>query len=221
MLSVFVLNCYIVYMLADIGNWLVQLMETIGYPWLVFAGFLENIIPPIPSELIMPLAGYLAAQGKMNIILVIIFGTLGSSLGTIPFFFVGRYFSKHKISTFVDKYGKYFFFDSQKLDNIYDIFNKNDSSWVFFARFLPGARSLISIPAGSADMDLKKFLVLTFAGTAIRTTLWSLIGYFFWQRQDMILGYISEYEKYGKYVVVAIVLIVIVWAVNRPTKAER
>ena len=63
-------------------------METIGYPGLIFAGFLENIIPPIPSEVIMPLAGYLAAQGKMNIILVIIFGTLGSSLGTIPYFFI-------------------------------------------------------------------------------------------------------------------------------------
>lgn len=208
-------------MLASIGSWLVQLMETVGYPGLIFAGFLENIIPPIPSELIMPLAGYLAAQGKMNIFLVIIFGTLGSSLGTIPFFFIGRYFSRHKISEFVEKYGKYFFFDREKLDNIFDLFNKHDGSRVFFARFLPGARSLISLPAGSANMDLKKFLVLTFAGTAIWTTLWSLIGYYFGQQQEMILSYIDQYEHYGKYVVVGLVIIIIVWAVNRPTKAEK
>ena len=134
-------------MLADIGNWLVGLMETVGYPGLFFASFLENIIPPIPSEVIMPLAGYLASVGKMNVVLAILVGTLGSTLGTIPYFYIGRYLSRHKIGDFVEKYGKYFFFNRKKLDNIYEIFNKHDSSWVFFARFLPGARSLISLPA--------------------------------------------------------------------------
>lgn len=134
-------------MFATIGEWLVGLMQTIGYPGLFMASFLENIIPPIPSELIMPLAGYLAMQGKMNIILVIIIGTCGSVLGTLPYFFIGRYFSRHKITEFVEQYGKYFFFTTKKLDAIYEVFQKNDSSWVFFARFLPGARSLISLPA--------------------------------------------------------------------------
>ena len=205
-------------MFESIWTRLVHLMETIGYPGLLFATFLENFIPPIPSEVIMPLAGYLAASGKMNIILVILLWSLGSTLGTIPYFFIGRYFTKHKISAFVDKYGKYFFYNSEKLDNLYRIFNKHDTSWVFFARFFPWARSLISLPAGSADMDIKKFMSLTFLGTAIRTTLWSLIGYFFWNNQDMILWYIKQYEHYGKYVVVAIVIILIVWSVNRPTK---
>lgn len=207
-------------MFAEIGNWLINLMETVGYPGLFFASFLENIIPPIPSEVIMPLAGYLSSIGKMNVVLAIFIGTLGSTLGTIPYFFLGRYFSKHKIGDFVEKYGKYFFFSRAKLYNIYDIFQKNDSSWVFFARFLPGARSLISLPAWSADMDVTKFMILTFSGTAIRTTLWTLIGYFFWQQQDTILYYIDNYDHYGKYAVVALVIGIIVWAVNRPTKEE-
>jgi len=208
-------------MFETIGTWLVHLMETVWYSGLVFAGFLENIIPPIPSEVIMPLAGYLAAQGKMNIILVILLGTLWSSLGTIPYFFIGRYFSKHKISTFVAQYGKYFFFNTVQLDTIYEVFNKHDSSRVFFARFLPGARSLISLPAGSADMGFKKFLILTFVGTGIWTTLRALIGYFFWQQQDTILHYVKQYEHYGKYAVVALVVIIVIWAVNRPTEMEK
>jgi len=208
-------------MFETIGTWLVHLMETVWYSGLVFAGFLENIIPPIPSEVIMPLAGYLAAQGKMNIILVILLGTLWSSLGTIPYFFIGRYFSKHKISGFVTQYGKYFFFTTAQLDNLYEVFNKHDSSRVFFARFLPGARSLISLPAGSADMSFKKFLILTFVGTGIWTTLRALIGYFFWQQQETILHYVKQYEHYGKYAVVTLVVIIVIWAVNRPTEIEK
>lgn len=205
---------------ASIGLWLVNLMETIGYPGLLFATFLENFIPPIPSEVIMPLWWYLASIGKMNIFLVILIGSVGSTLGTLPYFFIGKYFTKHKIAQFVEEYGKYFFFDVKKLDSLYEIFNKHDSSRVFFARFFPGARSLISLPAGSADMDFTKFIGLTFFGTAIRTTLWTLIGYFFWNQQDTILWYIKEYEHYGKYIVVIIAVGVIIWAVNKPTKEE-
>jgi alkaline phosphatase len=207
-------------MFDTIGTWLVDMMYTVWYPGLIFATFLENFIPPIPSEVIMPLGGYLASIGKMNLILVILLWSLWSTLGTLPYFFIGKYFTKHKISDFVDRYGKYFRYDTRKLDNLYDIFNKNDSSRVFFARFLPGARSLISLPAGSADMDFTKFISLTFVGTAIRTTLWTLIGYFFWQKQDMIMTYFREYEHYALYLLIVIVIIVIVWSVNRPTKEE-
>lgn len=197
---------------VEIGAWLVQLMETIGYPWLLFATFLENFIPPIPSEVIMPLAWYLASIGKMNIILVILIGTLWSTLGTLPYFYIGKYFSRHKINDFVDKYGSYFFYSREKLDNLYDLFNKHDKYRVFFARFLPGARSLISLPAWSADMDAKIFFWLTFLGTAIRTTLWTLLGYFFWQQQEVLIWYVTQYEEYGKYLLLCIVVGVVVWS---------
>lgn len=207
-------------MFETIGTWLVDMMNTVGYPWLLFATFLENFIPPIPSEVIMPLGGYLASIGKMNIILVILIGTLWSTLGTLPYFYIGKYFTKHKISWFVDQYGKYFRYDTKKLDNLYTIFNKNDKSRVFFARFLPGARSLISLPAGSADMDVTSFMWLTFLGTAIWTTLWTLIGYFFGEKQELLTTYFKEYEHYALYLLIAIVIGVIVWSVNRPTKEE-
>ena len=207
-------------MFESIGTWLVNMMHTVWYPGLLFATCLENFIPPIPSEVIMPLWWYLASIGKMNLIAVILIGTLWSTLWTLPYFYIGKFFTKHKISTFVEQYGKYFRYDTTKLDNLYDIFNKNDKSRVFFARFLPGARSLISLPAGSADMDVTTFMGLTFLGTAIWTTLWTLIGYFFWQQQEMLTTYFKEYEHYALYLLIAIVLGVIVWSVNRPTKEE-
>ena len=123
-------------MFESLWTWLVNMMHTVWYPGLLFATFLENFIPPIPSEVIMPLWWYLASQGKMNIILVILIGSLWSSLGTLPYFYIGKYFTKHKISEFVAQYGKYFRYDTEKLDNLYDIFNKNDSSRVSFGRFL-------------------------------------------------------------------------------------
>lgn len=198
---------------AEIGARLVNLMETVWYPGLLFATFLENFIPPIPSEVIMPLGGYLASIGKMNIILVILIGTLGSTLGTLPYFYIGKFFSRHKISGFVEKYGKYFFYSRVQLDNLYEIFNKHDRYRVFFARFLPGARSLISLPAGSADMDIKKFLFLTYLGTMIRTTLWTLIGYFLGKQQKMVSDLVGSYEHYALYFLVLVVVMVIVWSV--------
>ena len=207
-------------MFESIGNWLVNMMYTVWYPGLLFATFLENFIPPIPSEVIMPLWWYLASIGKMNLILVILIGTLWSTLWTLPYFYIGKFFTKYKIAAFVEQYGKYFRYDTTKLDNLYDIFNKNDKSRVFFARFLPGARSLISLPAWSADMDFKVFFWLTFLGTAIWTTLWTLIGYFFGKQQDLLKTYFAEYEHYALYLLVAIVIGVIVWSVNRPTKEE-
>ncbi len=201
-----------------IATWLVNLMETVGYPGLLLATFLENIIPPIPSEVIMPLGGYLASIGKMHIILVILIGTLGSTLGTIPYFYIGKIFSRHRIADFVDRYGKYFFYSVEKLDNLYEIFSKHDKYRVFFARFLPGARSLISLPAGSADMDAKMFFWLTFLGTAIWTTIWTLIGYFFGQQQEMLTSFFKQYEHYALYFLILVVLAVIVWSVVKKRK---
>ena len=198
---------------ASIGAWLVNLMETVGYPWLLFATFLENFIPPIPSEVIMPLGGYLASIGKMNIVLVIIIGSLGSTLGTLPYFYIGRFFSRHKITEFVEKYGKYFFYSTEQLDNLYEIFSTHDKYRIFFGRFLPGARSLISLPAGSANMDVKVFFWLTFLGTAIWTTLRTLIGYFFWQQQELLSNFFKQYEHYALYFLIAVVVAVIVWSI--------
>ena len=208
-------------MFESLWSRLVNMMNTIGYPWLLFATFLENFIPPIPSEVIMPLWWYLASIGKMNLLAVILIGSLWSTLWTLPYFYIGKFFTKHKIAAFVEEYGKYFRYDTQKLDNLYDIFNKNDKSRVFFARFLPGARSLISLPAGSADMDVKTFMLLTFSGTAIWTTLWTLIGYFFWQQQDRISALFEQYDHYALYIVIAIAIGVIVWSVNRPAEIEK
>lgn len=196
-------------------------MESIWYIGLFIATVIENLIPPVPSEVIMPLAGYLAAQGKMNIILVILIGGLGSTLGTIPFFFLGKYITKHKIADWLDRYGKYIMFDRKKLDRLYDGFSKHDSAWVFWGRFLPGARSFISLPAGSSDMDTMRFFVLTYIGTTIWISIWALIGFFFGEHQELIIQTIQQYDQYMGYLTIALVVLFVIWFVNRPTEMEK
>jgi membrane protein DedA with SNARE-associated domain len=101
---------------------------------------------------------------------------------------------------------------------LYDIFRQHDSSWVFFARFLPWARSLISIPAWSAGMNDIKFFILTYTGTLIWTTLRTLIGYFFWSQQDWILWLLDQYEHRALGLLAIIVVWLIVWSIRKTKK---
>ncbi len=127
-------------MFEQLGTQLIELINQVGYVGLFIASFLENLIPPIPSEVIMPLGGYLASIGKLNIIAVIMICAVGSTLGNLPYYFVGRYFSHKRLRTFVEKYGKYVRYKPEYLDDLFDVFRKNDKKIVFLGRFLPGAR---------------------------------------------------------------------------------
>ncbi|MBP7848492.1 DedA family protein [Patescibacteria group bacterium] len=127
-------------MFEQLGNQLIELINQVGYSGLFIASFLENLIPPIPSEVIMPLGGYLASIGKLNILGVVMICAVGSTLGNLPYYFVGRYFSHKRLRKFVEKYGKYVRYKPEYLDDLFDVFRKNDKKIVFLGRFLPGAR---------------------------------------------------------------------------------
>ncbi len=211
-------NWYI--MFENLWNQLVDLINLVGYSGLFIASFLENLIPPIPSEVIMPLGGYLASIGKLNILMVIIVCSVGSTLGNLPYYFVGRYFSHHKIRKFVEKYGHYVRYKPEYLDELYHVFKRNDRKIVFLGRFLPGARGFIGLPAGSAHMDFMQFLGYTFAGTAIRSTFLVIIGYYLGQNREEIVVYVKKYDHYMLYAVIVILLGVIWWTVNRKRKKK-
>lgn len=197
-------------MIASLWIWLIDFVHTMGYPGLLFATFIENIIPPVPSEVIMPLGGYLASIGKMNIFLVIIIGALGSTLGTLPYFYLGRYLSRHRIADFVEKYGKWFFYSKEKLDTLYDIFNHHNKYWIFFARFIPGARTLISLPAWSADMDIRWFLLLTYAGSTIWISIWTVIGYVLGKQEKTVASVLDNFSSYLIYIIIMLTVTIIV-----------
>lgn len=151
-------------------SWIAGIMETAGYPGIVFLMFVENVFPPIPSEIIMPMAGYNVRKGKLSFILAALCGAIGSTLGALPLYFLGAKVGAKRLNGWADKYGWFLGISSEELKKATQRFSQNQGRSVLLARLVPGVRSLISIPAGINRMPLPQFLLFTFLGTG----LWSL-----------------------------------------------
>ncbi|MGP9689829.1 DedA family protein [Psychrobacter sp. AOP22-C1-C5] len=177
------------------SEWVLAIMADFGYIGVIFAMFAENVFPPIPSELIMPAAGFAAARGDLNIWLVILAGTLGSVLGALPLYYLGTLFNKERLVIFTEKYGKYVFIKSEDVLSSNAWFDKHGKKAVFFGRMVPGIRSLISIPAGMNKMPLVSFLVLTALGSGIWTTMLTLSGFYLGKNYEVIETMLAPYSK--------------------------
>lgn len=198
-------------MLADLANTLIALVWKFGYVWLFVACFFENLFPPIPSELIMPFGGILAAKGQMTIIGAILATSLWSTIGSLPYYWLGLYLHKDKMLDLTDRYGKYFFTTREDMEQVYKTFVKYGYGIVFFARFIPLGRGFISLPAGSAKMPFWRFLIYSYAGTAIWSTVLVLIWYMFGENQQAITDFLSGYE----HIVLPLAALVVVWFIVR------
>ena len=163
---------------SQITEFLNSLIASNLYLGAFLAALIETIFPPIPSEIVMPLAGYLASQGHYGfagLILVSICATLGATLGAIIIYFVSFKLGR----LFVLKHGKYFLINEEKISAAERWFDKYGSKAVFFGRMAPGIRELISIPAGFSKMNFNKFATYTFVGTLIWTSFLVDLGFFF------------------------------------------
>ncbi len=189
-------------MMDKISEWVLIIMEQFGLLGVTVMMFLENVFPPIPSELIMPAAGFAAAMGKMNLVLVIIAGTLGSVLGALPLYYLGTVFDEKRLFSLAEKYGKYVLIKPSDVTNAQDWFHKYGKTVIFFGRMIPAIRSLISIPAGMARMPMLPFLVLTAIGSAIWTTILAYAGYILGANYEQVEAFIEPISK----IVVIVVL---------------
>lgn len=196
----------------QISEWVLSIMAKFGYFGIVFAMFAENVFPPIPSEVIMPAAGFAASRGDLNLILVILAGTLGASLGALPLYYLGRIFDKERLIAVTEKYGKYVLVKPDDVASANEWFDKHGKTAVFFGRMVPGVRSLISIPAGMNNMPLLPFLALTALGSSIWTAALTLAGYYLGQSYEVIEGVLAPYSKgFG----ILVVVIIIGWLIKR------
>ena len=171
-----------------IHNALVVLVGTIkawGYPGIVLLMAMESSVIPVPSELVMPPAGYLAYQGKMNLGIAILCGTFGSLAGAYANYFVSRYLGRPLIL----KYGKYVLIPPDKFERVEHFFLQHGEISTFVGRLLPVIRHLISIPAGLSGMNHLKFSFYTLAGAGIWCSILAGIGYFIGENQAMIMKY--------------------------------
>ncbi|MBU5618005.1 DedA family protein [Psychrobacter sp. TAE2020] len=196
----------------QISTWVLTIMAKFGYLGIIFAMFAENVFPPIPSEVIMPAAGFAVAKGDLNLLLVILAGTLGSVLGSLPLYYLGKLFSEERLMAFTKKYGKYVFVKPDDILSSSAWFNKHGKKAVFFGRMVPGIRSLISIPAGINKMPMVSFLLLTALGSSIWTTLLTLAGYHFGRNYTVIETLLAPYSKIF---LIAAVAIIVGWFIKR------
>ena len=182
-------------MINQIVFWLTFLVEQLGYIGVSLSMFIESFFVPIPSELIMPFAGFLASQGKMNLILVILLGGISSYLGTLPFYFIGYFGNKIVIDKLLKKYGKYFFISEDDVDRSFDFFKQYGNVFVLLGRIVPIVRSVISLPAGVARMNFIQFSIYTLIGSTVWSAILATLGYTLGSNWSVIGGYVSQYEK--------------------------
>jgi len=190
-------------------------INSLGYLGIALLMGLENIIPPIPSELIMPLAGFVVTQGQMNFVLVVIAGTIGSVLGATPWYFLGKYWGLNRTMKIADRYGKWLTLSGKDVEKAKDWFDRRGYVATGIGRLVPGVRTYISIPAGISKMPLIPFLIYSTIGSLFWVTLLTSAGYVFG----------ANYEKVGLYLkpvsiatLIIILAITIYWIIKRKRK---
>jgi len=166
-------------------QWLLDTIGVMGYPGIFLLMAMESSVIPVPSELVMPPAGYLVFQGKMNMVAVILSGTLGSLAGAYANYFVSHYLGRPLII----KYGKYILIPPDKFERVEGFFLRHGEISTFIGRLLPVVRHLISIPAGLSGMNHLRFSLYTLLGAGIWCSILTAIGYFIGENQQLIVQY--------------------------------
>ena len=193
-------------------NFIIEIMNDFGYIGICLLILIENIFPPIPSELILTFGGFMTIDTNMTIVGVIIAATIGSVLGAIILYYIGKILNKERLIKIVtSKYGKLLRVKPEDIESADKWFDEKGNKTVFFCRFIPVVRSLISIPAGMSEMPLLKFIVYTTFGSAIWNTVLVLVGAFAGDKKDLILTIIDD----ASYVIVALIVIVFLIFVYR------
>ncbi|MGE8076185.1 DedA family protein [Listeria welshimeri] len=155
-------------------TWITSIMADFGYIGIFLLIMVENLFPPIPSEIILTFGGFITTVSSLNVVMVIIVATLGSVVGAILLYKVASYFGKERLTKIVLKYGRILRLKESDIERAESFFLKYGSWAVFLCRMIPLIRSLISIPAGMTKMKMSRFLVLTTAGSLLWNTV--LIG---------------------------------------------
>ena len=176
---------------------MLNLMNQMGYLGIFLLMILENLFPPIPSELIMPSAGFAASpeQGQLNIFGVVLAGALGSVVGTLPLYYIGKVFGEERAIAWADRYGKWLTVSGEDIRKADDWFDQHGTKAVLFGRMVPGIRSLLSLPAGVSGMPLPKFLLYSFLGSGIWAGLLAAAGYFLGENYDRVEQYVGPASK--------------------------
>jgi membrane protein DedA with SNARE-associated domain len=176
-------------------EWITNTMDSLGYGGIALLMFLENLFPPIPSELIMPLAGFTISRGEMDFIPAILAGVFGTVMGALPWYYAGIVLSEKRLESLADRYGKWLTISSTDIRKANGWFDQHGTRAVLFCRLVPGVRTLISLPAGINNMQLIPFLVYSTIGTTIWVLFLTSSGYFLGEHYDKVDEYLAPVSK--------------------------
>ena len=186
-----------------------------GYTAIFAAMFLENLFPPIPSELIMPLGGFYVQQGQLDLVPVVIVGLLGTVLGALPWFGIGRLINEERIEVWLQRHGRWIGISADELARSRRWFSRYGTALVFWGRLVPGIRTLISVPAGIEMMPIVPFLAWTTAGSLIWTALLTVAGMVLGEGYSNVELWIDPVSKAVKVLLVFSLLAGAIWLVLR------
>lgn len=167
-------------------DWIIETISTLGYLGIFLVMLAESIFPPIPSELIIPFAGFAAANGDLNLFGVLAAATVGAVVGMLPWYFAGRIFGLARVRYLADRFGRVMAFNADEIDVAVKWFTRFGPVIVLFGRLIPLIRTLISIPAGLSRMSLPVFLLASTTGALIWNTFLTMAGYLLHEHYEVI-----------------------------------
>jgi membrane protein DedA with SNARE-associated domain len=189
-------------------DWITGFVVRGGYVGVCLLMLAENVVPPIPSELIMPLAGFTAARGQLSLLLVVLAGTAGSILGAVFWYYVGRRLGSERLKRLTARHGRWLTLSPDDVDRADDWFRRHGARAVFFGRLIPTVRTLISVPAGIAGMPLPRFLAWSVLGTGLWTALLAGAGYLLQSQYERVSDYLNPVST-------VVVVLIIGWYLYR------
>lgn len=197
---------------VELVNFITQIIGSTGYLGVFFLMILESAVMPIPSEIVMPFAGFLVSTGQYSIWYMVLAGTVGNLIGSLIAYFVGFYLGRG----FIMRYGKYVLLEEKYLLTVEKWFKKYGDKTVFFSRMLPVVRTINALPAGIGKMNLKKFMAYTFVGSIPWNFALAYLGVVLGKRWSLI----SNYSHIIDIIAIVAIVLLIIWFVLRHRKKK-
>jgi membrane protein DedA with SNARE-associated domain len=175
----------------SVVDWITRIIGALGYFGIALLTFLENLFPPIPSEVIMPMAGFAAALGKISLVGAIVAGSAGALAGSTAWYFVGRKIGEERLRQWVERHGRWLTLSHKDIDKAKRAFHEKGAAVVFIGRLIPGIRTWISVPAGFSGMSFCRFLIYSAAGTLIWTAALTFAGHLLGNNYELVSEYLG------------------------------
>jgi membrane protein DedA with SNARE-associated domain len=200
------------------ATWIIETINSLGYAGIFLLMLAESLFPPIPSELIIPFAGFSAANGTLNLWLVLLSATVGAVVGMLPWYFAGRLFGLERVRWLADRFGRIMTLNSEEIDTATDWFRRFGPIIVFVGRLLPLIRTLISVPAGLAAMPFWKFLLFSTLGALTWNSILVGAGFLLAEHYELVETWLDP----GTTIVLGLVVVIYLYrfVTWRPTRGR-